>query len=285
MIISSLRWVTLRMFLLGLASAMALPAQVDAREIIRRAVAAEERNWKTARNYGFLERVDARRLDPDGRLKSEDVKIYDVTLLEGSPYRRLAGRDDQPLPAGDEKKEQAKLTRRLAERRQETAAQRALRLAEYDSRPEWQREAWSALPEAFNFRLTEEETWDGNSFYVIEATPRQEYQPRSRTAKVLVHLRGRLWVNKQDYNLVKAEVEAVDTISMGLFLVRLAKGSRAAFEQTLVNGEVWLPRRVQVFASARVGLLKVLHIEHEVIYSKCREFPTGSFVISHSKLR
>jgi hypothetical protein len=72
----------------------------------------------------------------------------------------------------------------------------------------------------------------------------------------------------------------VDTISVGLFLVRLAKGSRAAFEQTRVNDEVWLPRRLQVFASARLGLLKVLHIEHEVVYSKCREFQTGSFIIS-----
>ena len=84
---------------------------------------------------------------------------------------------------------------------------------------------------------------------------------------------------------MKAEVEVVDTISVGVFLVRLAKGSRAAFEQTRVNDEVWLPRRVQVFASARLGLLKVLHIEQEVIYSKCREFQTGSLVIAHMKAR
>jgi hypothetical protein len=80
-------------------------------------------------------------------------------------------------------------------------------------------------------------------------------------------------------------VEVVDTISVGLFLVRLDKGSRAALEQTRVNHEVWLPRRVQVFASARLGLLKVLHVEQEVIYSKCREFQTSAFVISHLKSR
>jgi hypothetical protein len=239
--------------LLGLAPATALLAEVDAREIIRRAVAAEERNWKAARNYEFSERVDARRLDSEGRLKSKDVKIYDVMLLEGSPYRRLAGRDDRPLPPGDEKKEQEKLARSIAQRRKETAVQRALRLAEYERRPEWQREAWQELPEAFDFRLTEEDRWDGNSLYVIEATPRRGYQPRSRTAKVLVQLEGKLWVDKQDYHLMKAEVKVVDTISVGLFLVRLAKGSHAAFEQTRVNDEVWLPQRVQEFASARLA--------------------------------
>ena len=34
--------------------------------------------------------------------------------------------------------------------------------------------------------------------YVIEATSRQGYQPRSRTANMLVHLQGKLWVDKQD---------------------------------------------------------------------------------------
>ncbi len=72
-----------------------------------------------------------------------------------------------------------------AERREETAVQRAQRLAEYDRRPEWQREAWRELPEAFDFRLAAQEVWDGHSLYVIEAAPRQGYQPRSRTAKVL----------------------------------------------------------------------------------------------------
>ena len=141
-----------RAVLLILASATALLGQADAREVIRRAVAAEERNWKVARNYGFSERVDARRLDPQGRLKSKDLKIYDVMLLEGSPYRRLVARDDRPLSTGEEKKEQEKLARSTAERREETAPQRAQRLAEYDRRPEWQREAWHELPEAFDFR-------------------------------------------------------------------------------------------------------------------------------------
>jgi hypothetical protein len=84
---------------------------------------------------------------------------------------------------------------------------------------------------------------------------------------------------------LKAEVEVVDTISVGLFLVRVAKGSRAAFEQTFVNDEVWLPRHVWAFASARLGLLTVLRIEQEISYSKCREFQIDSPIISQIKAR
>ena len=274
-----------RALLLILASASALLGQADAREIVRRAVAADERNWKVARTYTFSERVNLKYLDSQGGVKSQEVRIQDVMLLDGSPYRRLVARDGLPLPPAEERKEQEKLARSTAERRDETTAQRTERLADYDRRPEWQREAWRELPEAFDFRLTSEEIWDGHSLYVIEATPRQGYQPRSRTANMLAHLQGKLWVDRQDYHLLKAEVEVVDTISVGLFLVRVAKGSRAALEQTFVNDEVWLPCRVQAFASARLGLLKVLRFEQEINYTKCRGFRTDSPGISQIKAR
>jgi hypothetical protein len=271
--------------LLILASATAVPAQIDARDVVRRAVAADERNWKLARNYTFSERVDLRYLDSQGRVKSREASLHDVMLLDGSPYRRLVARDGRPLPLGEEKKEREELSRSIAERRQQTAAQRAQRLAEYDNRPEWQREAWRELPEAFDFRLTGDEVLDGRGMYVIEAMPRQGYRPRSTTAKMLAHLQGKLWVDKQDYHLVKADVEVIDTISVGLFLVRVSKGSRATFEQARVNDEVWLPRHLRAYVSARLGLLKVLILEQEITYSECREVQADSAAVSQTKTR
>jgi hypothetical protein len=270
----------LRAWLLMLAGATVLPGQADALQIIRRAVAADEHNWKLARRYTFSERVDVRYLDAQGGLKSQEVKLRDVMLLEGSPYRRLVELNDRPLALADEKKEQRKLARTIGERQQESATQRAARVAEYASRPEWQREAWRELPVAFDFRLASEEMCDGRRMYVIHASPRQGYQSRSLTGKVLAHLRAILWVDSEDYHVAKAEAEAIDTIAVGLLLVRVAKGSRATLEQTHVNAEVWLPRRVRTFASARLGLLKVLRVEQEITYSKCREFQAGLPVIS-----
>ena len=275
----------IRALLLILASATAVLGQMDAREVVRRAVAADARNWKAARNYSFSERVDLRRLDAQGQVKSQEVKVNDVMLLDGSPYRRLVARDDRPLPPAEERKEREKLARSVVARREETPAQRLERLAEYGRRPDWQREAWHELPDAFDFSFGADEAWDGRDLYVIEATPRRGYEARSRTAKVLAHIRARLWVNKRDDHLLKAEVEVIDTISVGLFLVRLAPGSRASFEQTLVNDEVWLPRQVRAFVSARLGLLAVLRIEQETNYTNCRDSQTDSPVISQMKPR
>jgi hypothetical protein len=254
--------------LLSLTSTSTLFAQSDAREIIRHAVAADERNWRIARNYTFLQRVEFRRLDARGGMKSTEARTYDVTLQEGTPYRRLIQRDDHALLPAEEKSEQKSLARSTAERRQENAAERARRLFEYESRPDWQREAWNELPDAFEFRLVGDGLLDGRGVFIIEATPRQEYQARSATAKVFQGLKGRFWVDQQDRQIVKVEVEVIDTISLGLFLVRVAKGSHATLELTSVGDGVWLPERLQVYGSARLGLLKVLRIEQTTHYSR-----------------
>lgn len=54
--------------LLGMIAAAGAAAGADAREIVRRAVLADQQNWQEARNYGFPERVDERRLNSAGSL-------------------------------------------------------------------------------------------------------------------------------------------------------------------------------------------------------------------------
>lgn len=270
--------------LLGLAAAALLPGQQDAREIVRQAVAADERNWKIASSYECSERVDDRRLDAQGQLKSQDVESFDVVLLDGSPYRRLAGRNDLPLPAKDEKRQQERLAAATAARRNENAEQRARRVSEYVRRPDWQREAWRELPDGFDFRIAGEEVWNSGKIHVIEALARPGYRPQSRTAKVFPHLRVTLWIHSQDYYLVRAKVEVIDTIAIGLVLVRLAQGSQALLEQTRLNEEVWILSRVHFTASARLGLLKVRHMEQEILYRGCREPRTAALTGSLNSL-
>jgi hypothetical protein len=265
--------------LLGLASASGLLGQVDAREIIRHAVAADERNWRMARNYAFLQRVELRRLDAQGGVQSSDVETYDVTLQAGTPYRQLVQRDDRPLSPAEERREQERIAKSIAERRQETTVERAKRLSDYERRPDWQREAWREVAEAFDFRVVGEGRLEGHNISIIEAMPRQGYQPKSRTARLFRSLQGKFWVDQQDHQIVKVEVEVIETISVGLFLVRVAKGSRATLDLTCVSDGVWLPDRLQVFASARLGLLKVLRIEQSVHYSRYSSAPADARTI------
>src|SRR5579883_2321151 len=84
-------------------------ATEDAREIVRRSVNVGDENVRAARNYTFRERNEGRTLDNSGRVTKTEVETYDVTLLDGSPYKRLIARNDKPLDQKDEKKEEEKL--------------------------------------------------------------------------------------------------------------------------------------------------------------------------------
>jgi hypothetical protein len=276
---------SLRVLLVGLASTIALLSQVDARAIIRSAVAADERNWSIARSYTFLQRAELRRLDAQGRVKLSEVQTYDVTLQEGTPYRQLVQRGDRPLPPSEEKREQESLQKSIAERRQETAAERSKRLSAFERRPDWQREAWHELPDAFEFRVAGEAILDSHSVFIINAMPRQGYQARSRTANLFRSLKGRFWVDQQDHQIVKMEAEVIDTLSFGLFLVRVAKGSRATLELARVSEGVWVPDQLEVFASARLGLLQTLRIEQRVHYSRYSSVPEVAGTIYPSEVR
>jgi hypothetical protein len=269
-----------RLLLLGLAVTPGRAGDVDAREVIRRAVEADQRNWDAARKYGFWQRVDLKRFDSAGGLKSREVKCYDVTLPDGSPYWRLAGRDDRPLPPTDDRKEREKLARSIAERRAESAAQRARRQAVYEKSPQWRRDAWQELPFAFDFRLIGTDQREGRSLYVIEAVPRPGYQPRSSTAKVMSHLRGRLWVDAREYQFVKAEAEVLEDTWVGLFLARVQKGSRVTVEQTGGKDGVWMPAYLRAAFYASLGLLIPIRAEYEASYLEGCDLKRGAPILS-----
>src|SRR6516164_4086177 len=73
----------------------AMSAAQDASQIVLRSLEVDRANTETARNYTFLQREQERLLDGSGRVKSKQSRTLDVTLLEGSPYRRLVARNDQ----------------------------------------------------------------------------------------------------------------------------------------------------------------------------------------------
>jgi hypothetical protein len=265
--------------LLFLAAACSLAGAADPREIVRRSIERMDENLAIARNYTFLERSETRELDSDGHVKTRKILLYDVTLLEGSPYRRLVGKDDHPLSPEEERSEEKKLQASIAERRKETPEQRARRIAEWEKKRQREREPLDEIPDGFDFRLAGEEQIDGRDVWVIDATPRPAYHARSSMAKLFPKFRGRLWIDKVDQQWVKTEAEAIDSISFGLFVARLSKGARLEFEMTRVNGEVWLPKRFEARASAKLVLVKNFRVEAETSFSNYRKFQADSHVI------
>jgi hypothetical protein len=257
----------------------AILAAEDAREIVRRACVLDQKNAEVARNYTFLQREVESDLDSSGRPKNRQIRTWDVTFEEGSPYRRLVARNDQPLSASEQQQEAEKLERDMELRRKETAEQRGRRIAEWERRRARQREPLKELPDAFDFHMVGEEALNGGTAYVIDATPRPGYKPKSTATSFFPKVKARLWVDKSDFQWVKVEMESTDSISFGGFLLRLSKGAHLVLEQARVNQEVWLPKKVTLQASARLVLVKGYHKSLDMTFSQYKKFQTDSRVV------
>jgi len=258
----------------------AILAGQDAGEIVRRSIAAESAGVEAARNYTYLEREETRELDGSGKVKNREVHTYDVTLLEGSPYRRLVAVNDQPLTAREQKKEEEKLRQSNAARSSETEPQKQQRIADWRRRQEKQREPMLEIPDAFDLRLLPDESLGGRAMWVVDATPKAGYKPKLKSAFFFPKVKIRFWMDRQDYRMVKAEIETLDTIAWGGILARLAKGDRMTLEMTRVNDEVWLPKAIRITGSARVLLVKGFRGQIEIAYSNYRKFSTESRIVS-----
>lgn len=251
-----------------------------AREIVRRVVERSQQNSKISLDYTYLQRQEVRELDSAGRVRKRTIETWDVTLLEGSPYRRLVGRNDRPLSPEEQKAEDDKRRASNQQRRSETQEQKARRLADWQRRRERQEQPVKELPDAFNFSLLGEEQIDGRPVYRIDAVPKPGYKPKSQLANFFPKVKLRLWIDKADFEAARVEMETLGTISFGGFLVRLSKGTRLTIEQTRVNDEVWLPKHVALTAEARILLLKGFNRDLDFTFSDYKKFQVDSHVVA-----
>jgi hypothetical protein len=123
----------------------------------------------------------------------------------------------------------------------------------------------------------------GEDTWVIEAVPRKDFQPTQPHADILKKIKGRIWIEKKEYNWVKVEAEAIDTISFGLFLFRIHPGSRFTLETTHVNNELWALKRLYINGSARIALLKNEIAEQEEVFSNYKKFSTSITILPDMK--
>jgi hypothetical protein len=252
----------------------------DARDVVRRSVEAQHVLDKIALNYTYVERQEQRELDGQGKVKRRQLRTFDITFTDGTPYRRLIERDDKPLAPAEEGQEREKLRKSIEQCQKETPQQRAARVSNWEIRRNRQREFLNEIADAFIFRMAGEEMVDGLGVYVIEGMPRPGYRPRTPNGRFLPKLKGRLWIDKRNYAMVKVEAEVIEALSIGWFVARIRPGTRFFLSQTRVNGEVWLPRVARIRLSARLGLVKRFDAEWEITFLDYKKFQSDSRVLS-----
>ncbi len=265
--------------MLALIPAAAVWAQ-DPVELVRKSIAQNQLDWVRMKDYTWQARSVERHFDSHGKVESTKKETWETLILSGEPYRRTLERDGKPLSPDEQRSEQKKLDRETAKFANETPAEKEQRLQRAEKQRRREFAFLSEIPELFDLRYEGESTIDGRPVWIVSGTPRPGARAKSRDAKVLLKLRGRIWIDKANYQWAKVEGETTGTISWGLFLARLNPGASLVFEQGEVNSELWLPKHLEVRGSGRVGLVKRISEDQEILWSNYRKFSVDSKIVT-----
>jgi len=250
------------------------------KQLIRKSADKDLQNDLKQRDYTYTERSEVRFLDNHGQVKKVESETDDVMVLYGEQVERKVAKDDKPLSERDAAKEEKKIQELIRKRKDENDEQRQKRQAKEAKDREESRKFVQEIADAYNFIFRGREQVDGHNAYVIDCEPHPGYQPHLKDAKYLTKFRGRVWIEPAEFQLVKMNAEAIDTVSWGLFLARIHKGAHITVEQTRVNDEVWLPKHVQVIFDARLALLKSLHMDIDLTYRDYKKFRSSTRILS-----
>ena len=256
-----------------------LLSQEQMRNLLRVSADHDVENDKRQRDYTYIEREEQHNLDGKGRVKSTEVRTSEVLMIYGEQVERLIAKDDKPLSRKDADKEERKIQKIIDKREHESDKDREKRLAKEEKDREDGRKFVLEVADAYNFRFRGTETLEGRETYVIDAEPRPGFQPKMKYANILPKFRFRAWIDKNDLQWSKLDALCIDTVSFGLFLARIHKGTRVLVEQTRVNDEVWLPKHLDVKVDARVALLKNFDVDVDTTYRDYRKFRTGTKIV------
>ena len=253
----------------------------DPKELVRRSIAQDQLDWMRMKDYTWQAHSVEKHLDSRGKVESTKREAWETLMLDGQPYRRTLERDGKPLNPEEERGEQKKLDRETRRLSSETPSGKMRRIEDAESRRRREFAFLSEIPELFDLRFEGDSTVDGRPVWVVSGAPRPRAKAKSGDAKMLLKLRGRMWIDKATFQWARVEAETTDTISWGLFLARLNSGAKMVFEQTEVNAELWLPKRLVLTGSGRVGLIKRLAQDEEIEWSNYKKFSVDSKIVTN----
>jgi hypothetical protein len=267
----------------GCAFAQDSPApslsQDQIRDLIRQTAANDMENDKRQRDYTYIQREEQHHLDGKGQVKSAETKTSEVLEIYGEQVERLIAKDDKPLPEKDARKEEEKIQKLIDKRKNESEEERDKREKKEEKDREQDRQFVREVADAYNFTFVGIESLSGRDAYVIDGEPRPGYEPHLKEAKILPKFRFRAWIDKDESQWKKLDIQCIDTVSFGLFLARVHKGSRIIIEQTRINDEVWLPQHIAVKIDVRLALLKNFDVEDDITYRDYKKFRTDTKII------
>lgn len=251
--------------LLLAATAAWADTPADLRALVRKSLAGIQREEERRSQFLFKVRSERKELDSDGKVASRNSSVWERIEIDGYTFGRTLERNGKPLTTEERRSEDEAIQKRLTELK-------ASKLPQQEPPTRSQQQDWyKEFPEALDYKLAGEETFNGRATLRLDATPRPGYEPKNLRARVFEKLKATLWIDKASSELVKVDGEMFDTVNVGFGVVgRVEKGTRFRLQRRQVSDGVWLIDSQTVRFAARFMLFKSIRSEATTEWSEFR---------------
>ena len=253
----------------------AAPTAEQLRGIVRKAIDGLKNEDDRRGQFLFKARNERKELDASGKVLNLHSHSWERIEIDGFPFGRTLERDGKPLTGEERKTEDAAIQKRLAELKVPKATEASVGALSTRGGGKSQHDDWyMEFPDALDFKLVRQETINNRLAWHLEAWPKPQYQAKNMRARVFGKMKANFWIDKASSELVKADAEMFDTVSVGFgVLGKIEKGTRFRLQRRQIADGEWLIESQYMRFGARILLFKTLRNESTTEWSEFRRRP------------
>ncbi|HTH47900.1 MAG TPA: hypothetical protein VMB21_10345 [Candidatus Limnocylindria bacterium] len=258
------RWTWLAMVLaLPLGAQSALPS-LPADEVIRRFLERSQTttNRLAAQHHMCVRRTVTEELDDFGAVKERSTKEQSVELRGEEQRVRLLKLDDRAPSAEETKREQAR------------EAEQHRRFVERKDKPRRQGPDFvdEKLIRRFHYESHSVQLVNGRPAYVLAFSPTVDQQAKENADRALNLLVGRIWIDAEEFELVKVEAHLKEPLTvLGGIVAKVERLDFVVERRRMADG-LWFNTRLSTRAEGR-RLFTSFHIRSDIQQADFRPLP------------
>jgi hypothetical protein len=226
-------------------------------------------------NYAGTRTEEETEFESNGSVKKREVTEYSFFYLDGEEVSTLVKKDGRPLDETEQKKEEEKAQKQIADlqKRQAKKEAKEQKAEEQGKTKDSDDPGIEVFLRACQFVNPRRERFRGQEVLVFDFEPNPEFKAHTLAEKVVQKLAGVIWVDEKAHDVARLEAYFVgDMRFAGGIVANLQKGTSFVMEQAYINDEVWLPTYFEVHVGVRVLLLKGFRMNQVTRYADYKKF-------------
>ncbi len=228
------------------------PAQAplpDIRQLMREVQEHQRQLDQIRENYTYTSYQVVQDIDGNGQVKKTESSEYEDFFVNGHVIERKVKANDKALDEHEQQKETERVTK-LVEKAEKTPRGQSL---------EGPSISIGRVLEIMDVSNERRELYRNDPTIVFDFVGRRDAKTHGYAEDASKKLQGTVWIDEADRQVAHLEVRFNDNFRMvGGILATVEKGSSFRFDQSKVNGEIWLPTGGEGTVQARLLMFKNL---------------------------